>query len=64
MRFPLEITVSVDRETQSVVVAFGPMDAGDVAHLIDHIAHHHESFRETLVDHVADAVMQSQDTVT
>jgi len=38
-----------------VVISFGPMNMGDVANLIDYIKHS-STFKDELLDHVADTL--------
>ena len=64
--FPLTITIGVNVARDKVLISFGPLDPGDVAYLVEHIARNCDTFKRDLVEHVADALLTppSQDTVT
>lgn len=55
--FEIDITVIAKRPSGQVVIVLGPMDAADVANVIDHIADHRDEFRTELVEHIADTLL-------
>ncbi len=55
--FPLTITIGVNVERDRVMISFGPLEPGDVAYLVEHIARNCDTFKHDLVEHVADALL-------
>ena len=56
-----EITLSYHRGCGQVVLAFGPMEPGDVVRLIGHIAEDRDGFTERVLDTLAEAMSEASD---
>lgn len=55
--FDIEITVLGHTKTGTVTIVLGPLDAADVAPMVDHIQSNKNEFKERLIEHVASTVL-------
>lgn len=56
--YELNIAVLGDSKTGTVAIVLGPLDAADVAPMIDHIQSDTNDFKARLIDHVATTVLK------
>ena len=57
----VEITLSYHRGCAQVVLAFVPMEPGDVFLLIGHIVEYRDGFTERVLDTLAEAMSEASD---